>query len=253
MSETFSSFIQRVEGFEKLSPIDKICHAAWFLHSVKNIEFVSTAKINSLFNEIHETPPHTSVYLKRMAERKPKIMIKTGQGYRLERAPRKALQDKYGRDFNLIAISTLLSDLLPKLRSENEARFLDETLRCYSVRAFRATIVMAWNLTYDHLLRWILADAVRVDAFNASLNVKYPKKNMTVKTSEDFPEIKEFEVVETCQHAKLINKNVAEIMKEKLKRRNAAAHPSSIIITQAQVDDIITDLVNNVVLRLELQ
>jgi hypothetical protein len=35
-------------------------------------------------------------------------------------------------------------------------------------------------------------------------------------------------------------------LREKLKRRNAAAHPSLVVITQAQADDVVTDLVNNV-------
>ena len=62
--------------------------------------------------------------------------------------------------------------------------------------------------------------------------------------------MKEFEAIETAYHARLINKNVSEILKEKLKKRNAAAHPSGLIVTQAQADDVITDLVNNIVLKL---
>lgn len=44
--------------------------------------------------------------------------------------------------------------------------------------------------------------------------------------------------------------NVVEILESKLKRRNSVAHPSTIVVTQAQADDVITDLVNNVVLTL---
>jgi hypothetical protein len=36
----------------------------------------------------------------------------------------------------------------------------------------------------------------------------------------------------------------------KLERRNIAAHPSQVVIVQHQADDLITDLVNNVVLAL---
>lgn len=57
-------------------------------------------------------------------------------------------------------------------------------------------------------------------------------------------------VSRVAQHAKLISKNIADIMREKLKRRNAAAHPSNVTFTQAQADDTITDLVHNVIARL---
>jgi hypothetical protein len=48
----------------------------------------------------------------------------------------------------------------------------------------------------------------------------------------------------------VISKNTTEILREKLKKRNMAAHPSQVTIQQSQADDVITDLVNNVVLTL---
>jgi hypothetical protein len=143
----------------------------------------------------------------------------------------------------LKGISQNVSDLA-------ERTYLAEALSCYRVGAFRATIVMVWNLAYDHFMRWVVSDSSRVTDFNASLVVKYSKKNVVVQKVEHFAELKEFEAIETAQHAKLIPKNVAEIMKEKLKRRNSAAHPSGIVFTQAQADDAVTDLIHNVVMRL---
>ncbi len=40
-------------------------------------------------------------------------------------------------------------------------------------------------------------------------------------------------------------------MENELKRRNSAAHPSAIVFGQYQAEDAITDLVNNVVLKLQ--
>jgi hypothetical protein len=42
-----------------------------------------------------------------------------------------------------------------------------------------------------------------------------------------------------------------EVLREKLDRRNIAAHPSSVVVQQSQADEVIIDLVNNVVLRLK--
>ncbi len=131
-----------------------------------------------------------------------------------------------------------------------ERLFLEEAIKCYSISAFRAAIVMAWNLAYDHFQRWILSDRNRLDQFNQSMVKKFPRNAAPVSDIDSFSNIKEFDAVETAQHATLISKNVADIMKDKLKRRNAAAHPSTVTITQAQADDVITDLVNNVVFKL---
>jgi hypothetical protein len=35
-----------------------------------------------------------------------------------------------------------------------------------------------------------------------------------------------------------------------LDRRNIVAHPSTVVVVQSQADDVVTDLVNNVVLAL---
>jgi hypothetical protein len=61
---------------------------------------------------------------------------------------------------------------------------------------------------------------------------------------------KESEVIAVFRTGRLLSKNVVEILEAKLKRRNTVAHPSIIVVTQAQADDAITDLVNNVVLAL---
>jgi hypothetical protein len=49
---------------------------------------------------------------------------------------------------------------------------------------------------------------------------------------------------------RLLNKNTVAILKDKLTRRNTAAHPSRITVTQHQADDAISDLVLNVIVAL---
>jgi uncharacterized protein YajQ (UPF0234 family) len=110
---------------------------------------------------------------------------------------------------------------------------------------------MIWNLTFDHLERWIVNDKVRLSRFNTAIAVRFPKKSGTnVVLREHFEELKESEIIEVCSSGSIISKNVVEILREKLKRRNIAAHPSQVVVTQTQADDVITDLVNNVVLAL---
>ena len=125
-----------------------------------------------------------------------------------------------------------------------------EALNCYRVKAYRAAIIMAWNLAYDHLVRWIVSDPVRLNEFNLAIPVRYPKSKIVIRNEDDFSDLKESELLEVCRAANLIHKNTAHILKDKLTRRNAVAHPSSIVVTQHQADDAISDLINNVILKL---
>jgi hypothetical protein len=250
MTESFEAFTRRVPAFDSLSPADKLSHVAWYLHDRVGLSHVSTSDINRCFDAVHAVPPHTSVYLKRLSEKKPPTFLRSKAGYRLEGKTRKELSDRYSGSATAVAVSSLLRNLVEKLTTDEEREFLLETLKCYSVGAFRAAIVMAWNLAYSHLERWLIANPERLSRFNTSYGVKYLKRSERVTSLESFADFKEHDVIETAAHAKLLSKNVAELLKDKLKRRNAAAHPSLIIITQAQADDVVTDLVNNVVAKL---
>jgi hypothetical protein len=44
--------------------------------------------------------------------------------------------------------------------------------------------------------------------------------------------------------------NIFKILKEKLDRRNIVAHSSNALVVQSRADDVVTDLINNVVLAL---
>lgn len=63
-------------------------------------------------------------------------------------------------------------------------------------------------------------------------------------------ELKESQVIEICHSANVITANIYKILKEKLDRRNIAAHPNDIVFTPLQAEEFISDLVNNAVLKL---
>jgi len=119
------------------------------------------------------------------------------------------------------------------------------------VKAFRASIVMTWNLAFDHLRHWLLAEGDRRQTFNARIPVRCPKDRTQIVAFGDFENVKESEVIEVVSSAGLVAAGTVKILQKELTRRNTAAHPSSVVITQYQAEDSITDLVNNVVLKLE--
>ncbi|RWN17005.1 hypothetical protein [Mesorhizobium sp.] len=243
--------MQQVDGFDALSAKDKIKVFGWYLHVHKTLASFDNEAIRACFKQLHLTSPDVSVYLPRMAATKPPELLKERSRYRLARNVRFDLDKKYGVHQTVIRVGKLLSDLPDRLPDIAERAFLREALACYRAEAFRACIVMSWNLAFDHLLRWILANAARLTDFNAAITRRFPKKTgISISSIEHFEELKEAEVVDICQTASLISKNTTEILREKLKKRNMAAHPSQVTIQQSQADDVITDLVNNVVLTL---
>jgi hypothetical protein len=177
-------------------------------------------------------------------------LIKERSGYKLTRAVRAELDAKYGVHHSVVQVSKLLADLPGKIADLAERNFLAEAIKCYQVEAYRACVVMTWNLAFSHLLHWILADAKRLADFNTTIPARYPKKTVIVAKYDDFEELKESEVIEVCKTGGLVSDNIIRILREKLGKRNSAAHPSRVVVVQSQADDVATDLVNNVVLAL---
>lgn len=249
MTTSLDAFAKRV-GFLSLNQADQIRSLAWFLHTESGKERLVTSDFRECFQSLHLDPPNISRYLSYLSEGKGRAFIRDRKGFRLEAKCRAKLGEAYSDEVETIQIRKMLSDAVGSISDAEQRIFADEALRCFSVKAFRASIVMTWNLAYDHLCRWIHADPAKMAEFNSSLVAKYPKGKSAIVKFQDFADLKEFEVIETSAHAKLISKNLSDLLKEKLKRRNAAAHPSSVSISQAQAEDVITDLVANVLNKL---
>lgn len=247
-----TEFARIVPNFNNLTPRDLICHFVWFLHVHKSKEAVNYADVRGCFRELHLKEVDVTVYLPQMANKREPDLIRVKSTYKLEGKLRRALDTKFGQDTHGVIITKMLADLPARLGTAEEREFLTEALKCYRVAAYRSAIVMTWNLAFDHLLRWIVQDADRLAAFNQAIGTKYPKRSgyQVTQQIESFEEFTEAETIELCRIARLVSKNIIEILREKLKRRNAAAHPSQVIITQMQTDDVISDLVNNVMLAL---
>jgi hypothetical protein len=245
-------FVAQLPQFASSSHPDKIRIFGWFLHTYGNLERFDAPALRRCYERVHLTEPvNIHATLKQLSEQKPPILLRDPRGYRLEARVRAALDERYGQSRRMVAVSKILADLPAKVPQLAERAFLGETIICFRNSAFRACIVMAWNLAYYHLLEWIFNDAARLATFNAQIPVRYKKKtDITITKLTDFEDLKESEVIEVCNSANLFSKNITRILNEKLVRRNLAAHPSDVIITEAQAEDVITDLVNNVVLHL---
>ena len=242
--------LSSITGFSAWSHVQKIRFFAWYIHFYRNQERFNQADIRACYDELYlDKPSNVSPYLAQLRDRKPKEVVQDKRGYYLVRQVREKFELEYGQRQTAIQVEQLLLELPDKVSDLAEQVFLQEAIACFRCGAFRAAIVMCWNLAFDHLCNYVMKS--HLTAFNTQLPLKYPRSRITaIATRDDFNELKEFEVIEVCKSARIISGNLQKILHEKLKRRNIAAHPSSEVILRFQTEDFITDLVNNVVLKL---
>jgi chromosome partitioning protein len=248
-------FVAAVPGFAKLDHPDKILHFGWYLHHEKQKQSFSQADIRACYKDRHMEPPNLSDRFTGLVARKPKVLLLEKGTYKLEHSIREKFDAKYGQHETTILVSKLLNDLPGKIPDEAERLFLSEAIKCYRVRAFRSSIVMAWNLAYSHLLHWILADPARLAAFQTTIITSIGPKlgtGMTITKREDFEQLKESDVLKISGTAGLfVSMNTKKILDIQLNKRNLAAHPSLLIIGAPEAEDTISSLVQNVVLILQ--
>ncbi len=251
---TITDFVRSIAGFSQKNHPEKIKRFGWFLHTYRNKDRFGAADMRACYAEAHLEPPSNMTrFLQSLTEKTVPDLLRDGGGYRLAHAVREKLDAELGAMPTAIVVEKMLTDLPGKISDVSERIFLVETLSCYRVRAFRAAIVMAWNLAYDHVARWVLADARRLAEFNTRMTKCYPKKtHVTIADREDFEELTEREAVEVVGGLTDFPPGTKKVLVAKLDRRNTYAHPSLLVAERAQVDDMITDLVNNVILRLPL-
>lgn len=144
-----------------------------------------------------------------------------------------------------------LKKTISKVQDEKRREFLAEAIACLGVQARRATIVMTWLATIDHLYEYVLKH--KLADFNTALGNRTDKvSKLTVNGRDDFAEIKESIFIEVCRSGKIVTNDVRKILDEKLGTRNSCAHPSSIQVSDSKVVDFIEDLVDNVIAKYEI-
>jgi hypothetical protein len=246
---TLTELVDAIDKFSDWSFADKIRLFVWFAHAYRKLEVVTTAHVKRSFEELHLDPPASiSSFVNSMVNKNLPDLLRVGDAFKLHKRVRDEFDKRYGMREASVVVHQLLADLPTKVPNLKEREFLEETLRCFKHRAFRASVVMAWNLAYDHLCHWVLAK--HLAPFNAQIPVRYQKKTgIVIAKRDDFAELKESEVLEVCNSAGL-TANAHKVLTEKLTKRNLAAHPSGIEVNQLTAEEYINDLVLNVVLKL---
>jgi hypothetical protein len=251
MKNKLSNFISIFEDFYSLTKTDQIDRFAFFLEVKENMDSFSPASLKECF-ELSKIIPYSNIpsyltkNLKATRGNKPKY-IKTKSGYTLNAAFKVQLVKIIPDNKPKAKTSKSLRDLLGTVSNNEQNVFLNEAIKCFEIDAFRASIVMVWNLTIDHLFEYILSK--KQTEFNAVLapNTDRRVRISAVNVKDDFSEIPEGKFIELCRQSGIISNDVRKILEEKLGTRNTYAHPSNMILVESKAVEFIEDLINNVV------
>jgi hypothetical protein len=248
---TTLEFVESISGFSRLNYTEQVKRFCWHLAMQKQKTRFSGADVAACFDDTGcPKPSSIAPFLASLASQKPPFLIKRSGAFELTRYAREQFDSVLGKRDTTIAVDALLQSLPGLLPIEVEKAYLEEALICFRHGAFRAAIVMVWNLAYDHMCNVIMQDAKNLGNFNVQLPKTYPKADISsVNVRDDFEALKESQVLQVAKSANIVSGSVHKILKEKLDRRNIAAHPSKVAFSRLNAEDFILDLVQNVVLK----
>jgi hypothetical protein len=249
--DDLKAFVAGIEGFPDWGHTDKIRLFAWLQHFLRKKTRFSTGDVNWCYSTLSYKPSNTSQFLIEMEGRGE--LLKDKNGYYCEGKFLAKYDNDYGTHDITLNIRQQVKDLMNQVPGVVERDFMKEAEICLRHDAGRATIITVWCVGFYHLCQFILKHHL------ATFNAAFPKhyaglyKDAKVKVMnnyDDFSTLKEFVVIDICKRENIINQNVAKILFEKLDKRNAAAHPSTVHIGQLQAENFIDELVKNVILAL---
>jgi hypothetical protein len=249
MSESLENFLVQIPDLSAKSSGDLIDYFVYYLTTIAEEESATSAGITRCFEILHiKKYSNISSYLARHSKKNGKF-IKSKTGYHLERRAQLELQKTLDSGPARQETSHLLRSLLPKLGNPTEQAYLKEAIACYEIGARRASIILTWLLTINHLYAY--AFSKELESFNHALAKNTDKriKITSVTKLDDFAEIPETKFIEFLRSANVISNDIRKILDTKLGIRNSSAHPSNVIISDVKATDFILDLIENIILK----
>lgn len=255
-------FISQFAGFKDFARKSKIVVFAYFIRKYRGSAEFSAADIRRCFQEaLLKVPSDLGKLLQELSTGRNSPLLKSSARHRYSlsldglneiesvlatRPPTIRSQ----AEFLSLALPYLKKTIV-KVNDKNRRKFLAEAISCLGVEARRATIVMTWLTTVDHLYDYILAK--KSAQFNQALSRRTDKySTLSITDKDDFGDIRESTFIEVCRSAKIITNDVRKILDEKLGIRNTAAHPSTVEVHDTKVVNFIEDLVDNVIVKYKL-
>lgn len=252
MKENIQKYIDSINDFYELTKPEQVDLFCYFLEEIEHYSGYKPNDVSKCFESARlDSYSSISTYLSRNTKGKRGKPVK----YLKSKTGHYQLNSPFKLELNIIAsqstpkskTSNTLRDLLNTIKNAEQNQFLEEAINCYEIEAYRASIVMVWNLTMDHLFEFILVK--KNTEFNSVLSTNSDRRIRisSISIKDDFSEIPEGKFIEFCKQARIISKDVRKILDEKLGIRNTYAHPSNVILAESKAIEFIEDLVYNVI------
>ena len=244
---TLEQYVRAVDQFDELGHTDKIRHFAWYLDRHRNQARFRTSDITSCFDELHlHRPKNASQMVLSLVGRD---LIRDSDGFRVAKVLRDAFDERLVVRDETVAVDALLSDLPTQLSDPGQEDYLQEAIVCFRSKAFRAAVIMTWNVAYDHLVTVVVRS--HLSPFNVQLTGMFGGRKKSVSTKDDFQRLRESEVLEVCGAAGIVSKEVRKVLDGALGKRNSAAHPSGTKVDKLQAEAFVSDVINNAMLKIK--
>jgi hypothetical protein len=219
----------------------------WYLHAVKEQEFFISAEIGACFDAAHVArPANIASTLAKLVDKK--AVLRSPKGFRLSASYRAEMEKLLPARPTTVKTTRILADLLAKVTNPVQRAFLVETIVCYNHQAYRAAVVMAWNLVFSDVLDRIVAN--HLSDFNKGVGTHGMRK--AISRREDFENMQESDIIKIARAQNILGKETTKSLEMKLQLRNTAAHPSTVVVGETTANEVIFDLVQNVLLKAEL-
>jgi len=252
------AYLQEIPNFPEYSRKSKILLLAYYLRQNQGLPEFRAADLQACCRGVMKPPSQLPQQLALLSKGKRSPLIPGGKkGYyslsiqgitEVETYLSAGNRNKLGVDAILENAIPYLKKFVARVGEENQRKFIAEAVSCLKVDARRATIIMTWAATLDHLYEYVLAH--RLADFNTALHIrKDPVSRLTVIAKDDFAEMKETVFIEVSRSARVISNDVRKILDEKLGVRNTCAHASGVEVHPSKVVNFVEDLVDNVILK----
>jgi hypothetical protein len=242
--ERLRELVAQLDGFEQAAHAEKLRFFAWALHEGGK-EHVGPADLNACYRALHIPPPgnlHRAV----QALEQQRDLLKSAEGYRLSKSARDRFAARVGRRKVSVQIHDLLAGLTGQMSTAAQRDYLDEALRCFRAEAWRAAVIMSWNVAFDHLCEAIVS--TKLADFNRAFPTAFPKLAQTIVQRADLRDVKESVVIKVSRTANIVDKTQFKCLERSLDIRNDAAHPSGAGFNQPKAEAYILDVVETIVL-----
>jgi hypothetical protein len=228
------------------SDAERIRLLTWHLILHENRDAVSSRDIEAAYRELHlNVPASVSASMRAMVG---KSLRRRGvDRYVLSRSAIASIEKRFTKGIDAPRAKSALLNLRAAISTREEISYYNEVLACLQADAFRAAIVMTWNLCYFHFIGWLFDK--HISSFNNEL-VK-SMKHAAVTTPEAISYLSEDLVLTTARKSRVVSNSLHKVLKEKLDRRNAVAHPSTMVIHRETAEEYVIDLVSNAIVHLK--